>query len=88
MLRVVRIKADEVRVRWAYDESRSPQASLPEAQQEFETYASVLRQQTSRLLIFLIDDILLIVGQLNMKIPRWTWKGYHRQNRRVLSVIK
>ena len=44
LLRILRVKPDEHRVRWAYDEARAGD------EQDFETYASVLRLQTSRLL--------------------------------------
>ena len=44
LLRVLRVKPDELRVRWAYDEARAG------GDPDVETYASVLRLQTSRLL--------------------------------------
>ena len=44
LLRVLRVKPDELRVRWAFDEARMGDTA------DVETYASVLRLQTSRLL--------------------------------------
>lgn len=44
LLRVLRVKPDERRVRWAFDEAREG------TEGDVETYASVLRLQTSRLL--------------------------------------
>ena len=44
LLRVLRVKPDEKKVRWVYDEARAG------GDKDFETFASVLRVQTSRLL--------------------------------------
>ena len=44
LVRVLRVKPDELKVRWAYDEARAKDSK------EFDTYASVVRLQTSRLL--------------------------------------
>jgi len=44
LVRVMRVKPDELKVRWAYDEARASDSK------DFDTYASVVRLQTSRLL--------------------------------------
>jgi len=44
LLRVLRVKPTEVRVRWAYDQKRAREID------DYETYASVLREETSRLM--------------------------------------
>jgi len=44
LLRILRVKPDELKVRWAYDEARAT------GEKDFETYASVMRTQTSCLL--------------------------------------
>jgi hypothetical protein len=44
LVRVLRVKPDELKVRWAYDEARASDIK------DFDTYASVVRLQTSRLL--------------------------------------